>query len=96
MTEKEQFLGTLEREIPTTMRVLKAYPGAKADMKPHGKCKSTKEPPLKFVNEQTASQPGPGGERGHARNPASFAASGTGKKATHLRRGRRLGHEGRQ
>lgn len=56
MTEKEQFLGTLEREIPTTMRVLKAYPGAKADMKPHGKCKSARELAWTFVTEQQASE----------------------------------------
>jgi len=56
MTEKEQFLGTLEREIPTTMRVLKAFPGAKAEMKPHGKCKSAKELAWIFVTEQNASE----------------------------------------
>src|SRR5256885_9318392 len=37
MTEKEQFLGTWEREVPTTLKVLKAYPAAKADLKPHSK-----------------------------------------------------------
>ena len=31
MTEKEQFLRALEREIPTTTKVLKAYPAAKSD-----------------------------------------------------------------
>ena len=56
MTEKEQFLNTLQREIPTTMRVLKAYPGAKADLKPHGKCKSAKELAWAFVTEQKASE----------------------------------------
>ncbi len=42
MTEKEQFLSQLEKELPTTMRVLKAYPAAKADLKPHAKCKSAR------------------------------------------------------
>ena len=56
MTEKEQFLGALEREIPTTLRVLKAYPAAKADLKPHAKCKSAKELAWMFVTEQKASE----------------------------------------
>src|SRR5439155_107539 len=38
MTEKEQFLGALQKELPTTLKVLKAYPAAKADLKPHVKC----------------------------------------------------------
>src|SRR5437870_4729793 len=55
MTEKEQFLGQLERELPTTMRVLRAYPAAKADLKPHARCKSAKELAWIFVTEQKAS-----------------------------------------
>jgi len=39
MTEKEQFLSTMAREVPTTMRVLKAYPTGKGDLKPHAKSK---------------------------------------------------------
>jgi outer membrane protein OmpA-like peptidoglycan-associated protein len=34
MTEKEQFLSALEREFATTMKVLKAFPTGKADLKP--------------------------------------------------------------
>ena len=56
MTEKEQFLGQLERELPTTMRVLRAYPAAKADLKPHARCKSAKELAWIFVTEQKASE----------------------------------------
>ena len=56
MTEKEQFLGALERELPTTMRVLKAYPAAKGDLKPHSKCKSAKDLAWIFVTEQKASE----------------------------------------
>jgi len=56
MTEKEQFLRALEREIPTTTKVLKAYPAAKSDLKPHGKCKSAKELAWTFVTEQKASE----------------------------------------
>jgi len=56
MTEKEQFLGALEKELPTTMRVLKAYPAAKGDLKPHAKCKSARELAWMFVTEQKASE----------------------------------------
>ena len=56
MTEKEQFFGALERELPTTMRVLKAYPAAKGDLKPHGRCKSAKDLAWIFVTEQKASE----------------------------------------
>ena len=58
MTEKEQFLGALERELPTTIKVLRAYPAAKADMKPHAKCKSAKDLAWMFVTEQKASEQG--------------------------------------
>jgi len=56
MTEKEQFLSQLQKELPTTMRVLKAYPAAKAELKPHGKCKSARELAWMFVTEQKASE----------------------------------------
>ena len=56
MTEKEQFLGALQKEVPTTMKVLKAYPSAKADLKPHAKCKSARELAWMFVTEQKASE----------------------------------------
>ena len=56
MTEKEQFLGALQKELPTTMKVLKAYPASKADLKPHAKCKSAKELAWMFVTEQKASE----------------------------------------
>ncbi len=62
MTEKEQFLGALEREIPTTLRVLRAFPAAKADLKPHDKCKSARELAWMFVTEQKASEQGLDGE----------------------------------
>jgi uncharacterized damage-inducible protein DinB len=56
MSEKQQFLTQLEKELSTTMRVLKAYPAAKADLKPHAKCKPAKELAWMFVTEQNASQ----------------------------------------
>ena len=52
MTEKEQFLSTMGREFPTTLRVLKAYPAGKGDLKPHAKCKSARELAWNFVTEE--------------------------------------------
>ncbi len=56
MSEKQQFLTQLEKELSTTMRVLKAYPAAKADLKPHAKCKAAKDLAWMFVTEQKASE----------------------------------------
>jgi uncharacterized damage-inducible protein DinB len=52
MTEKEMFLAMFEREYGTTLRVLNAYPGAKADFKPHERSMSAKELAWLFVLEQ--------------------------------------------
>lgn len=52
MTEKEMFLGMFEREHGITLKVLKAYPAAKADFKPHERSKSGKELAWIFVVEQ--------------------------------------------
>jgi uncharacterized damage-inducible protein DinB len=43
MTEKEQFLSALERESATTLKLLKAFPGAKSDLRPHERSKSAKD-----------------------------------------------------
>jgi uncharacterized damage-inducible protein DinB len=56
MTEKEQLLGAWEREFPTTLKVLKAFPTAKSDLKPQAKCRSAKDLAWTFVVEQTAGQ----------------------------------------
>src|SRR6266511_168745 len=42
MNEKEQFLSVWEKEVPTTLKLLRAYPAAKADLKPHEKARSAK------------------------------------------------------
>ena len=42
-TPKEQFLDTYEREHRTTMKVLRAYPSDKVDLRPHAKCKTARE-----------------------------------------------------
>ena len=51
MTEKEMFLNTLEREVPVTMKVLRAYPGAKGDLQPAEKCRSAKDLAWTFAFE---------------------------------------------
>jgi uncharacterized damage-inducible protein DinB len=40
MSEKEMFLQVWNREFPTTIKVLKAFPADKADWKPHEKSKT--------------------------------------------------------
>ncbi len=52
MTEKEMFLTTWEREFQTTLRVLKAYPTDKIDLKPSEKSKSAKDLAWMFVAEE--------------------------------------------
>jgi uncharacterized damage-inducible protein DinB len=56
MTEKEQLLGVMEREFPTTMRVLKAFPSGKSELKPAPKCRSAKDLAWTFVVEEKASE----------------------------------------
>jgi uncharacterized damage-inducible protein DinB len=52
MSEKEQFLKTLAQEFATTVKVLKAFPAAKADLKPHPKLKNARELAWNFVIEE--------------------------------------------
>jgi uncharacterized damage-inducible protein DinB len=47
-------LSTMAREFPTTMRVLKAYPADKGDLKPHAKSKTARELAWIFVTEEKA------------------------------------------
>ena len=54
MTEKEQLTQTWQREHVTTMRVLKAYPTDKAEMKPHEKSRSAKDLAWTFASEYAA------------------------------------------
>jgi len=51
-TPKEQFLDSYENEHATTMRVLRAYPEDKLDLKPHAMCKSARELAWVFFNER--------------------------------------------
>lgn len=49
---KEQFLTVYDREHATTVKVLKAYPSEKADLRPHPRCKTAKELAWIFVVER--------------------------------------------
>ena len=48
----DQFLATFEREQATTMRVLRAFPEDKADLRPAEKCKTALELAWLFAREQ--------------------------------------------
>ncbi len=48
---KQQFLDAWEREHAITMRLLRAYPTDKLDLKPHPRCKSARDLAWVFVTE---------------------------------------------
>jgi uncharacterized damage-inducible protein DinB len=50
---KQQFLDGFEREHQTTLRVLRAYPTDKLELRPHGKCKTARELAWMFAVEQS-------------------------------------------
>jgi|SRR5882672_5842572 len=50
-SEKERFLANWEREAAVTMKVLRNYPAAKADLKPGEKSKDAKDLAWTFVFE---------------------------------------------
>jgi len=51
-TPRQQYLDALDREHATTMKVLRAYPPDKADLKPHPKSKSARDLAWIFVLER--------------------------------------------
>ena len=53
---KDQFLATYEREHATTMRVLRAYPVDKLDLRPVAMCKSARELAWVFALERGLGQ----------------------------------------
>jgi uncharacterized damage-inducible protein DinB len=69
---RQQFLDAYEREHATTMRVLRAYPADRADLRPHPRCKTARELAFVFalerglgemvMNGAFADGGGPGGE----------------------------------
>jgi uncharacterized damage-inducible protein DinB len=48
----QQYLDTFDREHATTMRLLRAYPTDKLELRPHGKCKTARDLAWMFVMEQ--------------------------------------------
>jgi len=55
-SSREQYLDVYDQEHEKTMRVLRAYPKEKAELKPHAKCKTARELAWMFVMEQGAMQ----------------------------------------
>jgi uncharacterized damage-inducible protein DinB len=49
---KQQFLAVYEREHQTTMKVLRAYPTDRLDLRPHDKCRTARELAWVFVIER--------------------------------------------
>jgi uncharacterized damage-inducible protein DinB len=49
---RQQFLDVFEREHATTVKVLRAYPDDKLDLRPHRLCKTARELAWTFVVEQ--------------------------------------------
>lgn len=56
MNPKEQFLEAWQREFPTTLKVLKAFPANQLDFKPHARSMSAKDLAWLFVQQQIAIQ----------------------------------------
>jgi uncharacterized damage-inducible protein DinB len=51
-SEKDMFLQSFQREAQTTLKLLRAYPTAKAEMKPAEKSRTARELAWVFVTEQ--------------------------------------------
>ena len=52
MSPKEQYLNTFEREVGTTLKVLKSLPADQAELKPAEMCRTARELAWIFVLEQ--------------------------------------------
>jgi uncharacterized damage-inducible protein DinB len=52
MNEKDMLLATWEREFHTTLKVLKAYPEQKLDLKPHERSKTARELAWTLASEE--------------------------------------------
>ena len=51
-SSKQQFLDAYEREHQITMRLLRAYPADKLELRPHPKCKTARELAWMFAGER--------------------------------------------
>ena len=54
MSEKKAFLDAWDRESATTLKVLRAYPRGKEELKPHDTCRSAQDLAWTFVFEGVA------------------------------------------
>ncbi len=63
----------LEREFPTTLKVLKAFPPGQADLKPQAKCRSARDLAWTFVFEEKAGEQALDGAIDFGRLPAAPA-----------------------
>lgn len=52
MSKKTDFIDAYNRESATTLKVLRAFPAAKSELKPHPVCKTARELAWIFVTEQ--------------------------------------------
>ncbi len=52
MGPRQRFLDTLQREHETTMKVLRAYPADRMDLRPHPRCNTARDLMWTFVMEQ--------------------------------------------
>src|SRR5437762_3703959 len=57
MTERDTYLAAFEREYQTTLKVLRAYPSAKADLKPAEKLRSAHDLAWMLVLNQMVVRP---------------------------------------
>jgi uncharacterized damage-inducible protein DinB len=62
MSEKKAFLDAWDRESAITMKVLRAYPANKEDLKPHPSCRTAKDLAWTFVFEGVAGSQAAQGE----------------------------------
>jgi uncharacterized damage-inducible protein DinB len=52
MSEREAFISRWDKEFATTVKVLKAYPTSKSDLRPHAKCPTAKELAWRIAAEE--------------------------------------------
>lgn len=62
MSEKQKFLEAWEREAPVTLKVLRAFPADKTDLKPHPSARSANDLAWAFVFDGIAGSQGVEGE----------------------------------
>jgi uncharacterized damage-inducible protein DinB len=56
MTPRQQFIDAYRQESATTIKVLRAYPAGKSELRPHPLCRTARELAWIFVGEQAMCQ----------------------------------------